>query len=85
MDSAEMLRHRNAHFLAQIDQPLSEPVAAQCSRCEAVEGVCLESSRTAYHWDGVTGLNPNAPVLLCRPCAEDHHEHWDEMWSHVHG
>ena len=29
--------------------------------------------------------DPNAPSYLCRPCAKDHHEYWDEMWSHVNG
>lgn len=50
--------------------------------CGETEGVQLEPSRTAYHWDG-KGEDPNRPVALCRPCAEAHHEHWDEMWRMV--
>lgn len=45
----------------------------------------LESGRTAYHtllprehWD-----NPNRCVRLCRDHAQEHHEHWDDMWSNV--
>ena len=51
-----------------------------CLCCGIVDGVFLESSRTAYHWDGV-GQNPNADIPLCRDCAVDHHEHWDFMWA----
>ena len=29
--------------------------------------------------------DPNRPVMLCRSCAVDHHEYWDEMWDHVYG
>jgi hypothetical protein len=25
--------------------------------------------------------DPNAPIPLCRDCAEMHHTYWDEMWS----
>lgn len=28
--------------------------------------------------------DPNAPVPLCRPCAKDHHEYWDEMWGNYY-
>lgn len=40
----------------------------------------LHSSRTAYAWEGV-GEDPNRPVALCPACADEHHAHWDEMWS----
>lgn len=58
------------------------PTKLKCKYCGSEEGVCLESARTAYHWDG-KGEDPNAPVPLCRPCAKEHHDHWDDMWSNV--
>jgi hypothetical protein len=64
---------------------------------EVTEGVALESSRTAYHHEPCQhpdclecpelreacfeASNPNKPVALCRGCAEEHHEHWNDMWS----
>jgi hypothetical protein len=57
----------------------------KCECCESVTEVELECGRTMYptelpaeHPD-----NPNRSVLLCRPCAGKHHEHWDEMWANV--
>lgn len=43
--------------------------------CECCTGgpVRFESARTQYCWDGA-GADPNAPRLLCAPCAKDHHE-----------
>jgi hypothetical protein len=54
-----------------------------CQRCGDLLGVQLESARTAYHYDGQIGdeNDPNRPVRLCRPCAAEHHLHWDMMWS----
>ena len=54
-----------------------------CEVCERKDGVQLESSRTAYHWEGALDdpNNPNAPILLCRDCARDHHAYWDDMWD----
>lgn len=51
-----------------------------CARCGATEGVEFEDSRTCYprHEDGT---DPNAPVPLCRSCAKDHHDYWDERWD----
>jgi hypothetical protein len=45
-------------------------------------GVKPESSRTMYHWNG-EGEDPNRDVWLCRRCAKEHHEHWDDMWAQV--
>jgi len=42
------------------------------------QDIQLEPSRTAYPWDG-QGEDPNRPIPLCRPCAEEHHKHWDAM------
>jgi hypothetical protein len=55
-----------------------------CAAPPVTEGVRWHSSRTMYHWDGV-GEDPNQPVALCPACAEEHHEHWDDMWSNVPG
>ena len=61
-----------------------------CERCEAVEGVELEGSRTRYEAPRITRYqrlsgnfprDPNVPVALCRACAHDHHAYWDEMWE----
>ena len=54
-----------------------------CELCAGGSGdhdVREESSRTAYHWNGV-GTDPNRKVFLCRPCAEEHHSYWDDMWA----
>ncbi len=56
----------------------------QCLCCETAENVKMESSRTAYSWDGV-GENPNADIPLCTGCAIDHHKYWDEMWAQYYG
>lgn len=62
-----------------------------CSRCGSAEKVMLEESRTMYDrskndfWDfvmdGVLDEDPNAPVPLCRDCAQMHHDWWDEQWA----
>jgi len=59
-------------------------MASRCVGCDADEGVAMESSRTAYHYEGPKAGpdDPNKPVPLCRACAEDHHNYWDEMWSY---
>ena len=54
----------------------------RCECCGLFEGVETESSRTMYSWDG-QGEDPNRPLRLCRSCAAEHHEHWDEMWEHA--
>ena len=51
----------------------------RCEACGEAGDVRKEDSRTQYHWDG-TGEDPNAPLHLCRDCAETHHANWDEMW-----
>lgn len=56
------------------------PKVCENVTCQRTEGVELEPSRTAYHWDG-KGVDPNAPIWLCRECAKEHHEHWDGMWA----
>ena len=63
-----------------------------CGVCESTEGVKYRDSCTAYeskpltYWDrilldGQAPPNPNAPIPLCEPCAEDHFAFWLEMWD----
>lgn len=56
----------------------------RCERCATTDGVELESGRTAYHHEPGTE-DPNRPWLLCRPCAVEHHAHWDDMWAAARG
>lgn len=60
-----------------------------CESCKATEGVEVEPARTGYTaepmtlWDHLLERepkDPNPPVMLCRPCAKDYHDHWDDMW-----
>lgn len=51
----------------------------RCERCGA-RPAKVESSRTAYHWDG-NGEDPNRDPWLCAACAREHHTYWDEMWD----
>ena len=63
------------------------PIApgTKCGNCGELEGVEMEPSRTCYPWNG-EGKSPNADLALCRECAVDHHDHWDEMWAdYYHG
>jgi hypothetical protein len=53
--------------------------ARGCERCNNPDGCEPESADTSYHWDG-EGENPNRYQVLCRDCAQMHHEYWDEMW-----
>ena len=55
----------------------------KCEYCGSRYKTRYERSRTAYHWDG-KGEDPNRPVLLCRECAAEHHDHWDGMWDEYH-
>jgi hypothetical protein len=57
-----------------------------CEHCKSICHLKLEGSRTLYNFDGnwCDPKNPNRPLFLCRRCAEDHHNHWDEMWSDYH-
>lgn len=69
----------------------------ECLYCGGTEGVELESSRTCYEkprlsvWEKLLlpeegldlGPDPNAPIPLCRPCAKEHHENWDDRWAEL--
>lgn len=52
----------------------------RCEHCKTMKGLGYEDSRTMYPWNG-EGKNPNAPWLLCKRCAEMHHDYWDDMWD----
>jgi hypothetical protein len=69
-----------------------------CEHCGQIDGVELEPTRTAYAYptpnawrrllwedEGLSGTppDPNSPSWLCRKCAVEYHEYWDEMWSNV--
>ena len=58
----------------------------RCEHCGSYEGVSLESSRTAYPFDGAfdSPENPNRSLHLCPTCAVEHHAHWDATWSDYH-
>jgi len=62
-------------------------VLGECEVCGTTEGVQLECSRTAYHYEGKLdeAEDPNRQVALCRPHAEEHREHWDSMWADYYG
>ena len=56
----------------------------ECVCCHGQSGdrdVRLEASRTAFTWLDKTRPDPNAPILLCRPCAKMHHEEMDSAWA----
>lgn len=62
----------------------------KCEYCGHAEDVRPEDSRTFYH-DPVTRYSrlleedpldpedPNRAIWLCRECAAQYHEYWDEM------
>lgn len=55
----------------------------RCEHCKRFWGLRLEDGRTMYitdlKWNDYK--NPNRCQLLCRECAEYHHEYWDSMWN----
>lgn len=59
----------------------------RCEHCGTMRGLALEDSRTCYPtkyddpFEETRPDDPNRSQLLCRSCAVDHHEYWDEMWK----
>lgn len=54
-----------------------------CANCGSQEEIRLENARTLYtQKEGEP--DPNAPIPFCRPCAQEHHDHWDELWDSYH-
>ena len=64
--------------------PTSAWTSDPCSRCGSTERVARHPSRTAYQWDG-EGRDPNAPIALCPPCAQEYNEDMDDMWAAARG
>jgi hypothetical protein len=46
-----------------------------CERCGAF-GATRQPCRTSY-----ADPKENVSPLLCAPCAEEYHDHWDSMWA----
>lgn len=67
--------HWKAYFVYKI--------CPKCEHCHTIFGLALEESRTMYPVkdDCPEKDNPNRSQLLCRRCAEYHHEYWDDMWK----
>lgn len=92
MDTWERTHHRcwHRHIIGQRALYLLNRCLAmllwryQCRSCGTIRKVKLENSCTVYPWDG-QGPDPNAPVPLCPVCADEHYEHWAEMWSYARG
>lgn len=62
----------------------------KCEYCGTIWGLELEASRTMYSVDYYSPTyhvrnDPNRSRFLCRCCAQQHHEYWDEMWSDYYG
>ena len=52
----------------------------ECCKRTVEDDQDLTPSMTCYAWDG-KGEDPNRPFLLCEECAEEHVEHWSNMWG----
>ena len=73
---------------------VGKPSQNPCLRCGSTVDVRWESSRTCYDTSRVRTRyerimvpeppDPNAPIPLCRKCAGEHHEYWDDMWSNYY-
>lgn len=52
-----------------------------CGACEGLDSPCkagVTNKRECPNWPKE---DPNAPILLCRECAEEHHANWDNIWA----
>ncbi len=68
-------------------------IVEACYGCGSHSEVTLQDARTAYEKPRLTALerleydaleplpDPNATIPLCPDCAEEHHQHWDDMWA----
>lgn len=58
-------------------------IQPKCEFCGTKKNLKLENSRTAYSWSGEFDGpdDPNRSKLLCRACAKEHHDYWDDMWQ----
>ena len=51
-----------------------------CERCGYLWGVTYEPCRTQYADEKM-----NVEPKLCRSCAQEHHDYWDERWAEYYG
>lgn len=79
----------------ELKPEVSKHPPGTCEYCGGTEGLKLECSRTAYdtsRLDKPTRLeriadrddppeDPNRDKLLCRECAAEHHEFWNDQWN----
>lgn len=67
--------------VAQLSSGVHGPTfAGKCEHCETETTVSMQSCRTAYADDSL-----NAGMVLCKDCAKEYHDYWDEMWSYTRG
>ena len=55
-------------------------LVGHCEACGRPDGVQAEPTRTAYYFEPGEP-DPNVGAQLCRDCARDYHEQWDEAWD----
>ncbi len=82
------MRAASAFYLAHQRNPIRRVLSYLlrrwvCEFCGSKDDVRLESSRTMYQYTGKDGAmnDPNRDIGLCRACAKEHHEHWDDRWN----
>lgn len=84
-EQQELILRKSQQILGFELMVAGKPSFIPCQHCGCKKEVIYEPSRTAYYWDkNKEALNPNAPIPLCRKCAKEHHEHWDEMWENYY-
>jgi len=76
----EFSSHLRELFIGLWDDALAYGRGKMCARCGSREDVRYEAARTQYE-PTEDDPEPNADIPFCRPCAADHHEHWDGMWA----
>jgi hypothetical protein len=67
-------------FASQALESALRVLSGNCGRCGSSAGVEYEPTRTAYYFEPGEP-DPNVGAWLCRPCADEYHEHWDDMWN----
>ena len=58
-----------------IKQRALQALAVKCDRCGA-PGATRQPCRTSY-----ADAKENVSPMLCAPCADEYHDHWDERWA----
>ena len=79
----QKIKWKIEHVMCVTIPRLSYVLFHGCENCGSLIGVKWESSRTAYHYEGIEGIDadPNRPRRYCRSCADMHHDYWDGMWA----